>query len=74
MMAGTDEVDFDVRFERTMVAWKASYTGQRNQVRIRVSNAAYDAGLRLKDFAVLRHDHGQFDAVVDDRHRRRRGS
>ena len=27
------------------------HTGQRNQVRIRVSNAAYDAGLRLKDFA-----------------------
>lgn len=43
------------------------HTGQRNQVRVRVSNAAFDAGLRLKDFAevlyVMIMD--EFDAVVD---------
>ena len=43
------------------------HTGQRNQVRVRISNAAYEAGLRLKDFAevlyVMIMD--EFDAVVD---------
>ena len=50
------QVDFESVIERKFHAWfnymeGVMHTGQRNQVRIRVSNAAYDAGLRLKDFA-----------------------
>ena len=43
------------------------HTGQRNQIRIRVSNAAYENGLRLTHFAeVLYHMiMDEFDAVVD---------
>ena len=64
--------DFESVIERKFHAWYnymegVMHTGQRNQVRIRVSNAAYDAGLRLKDFAevlyVMIMD--EFDAVVD---------
>ena len=78
------QVDFESVIERKFHAWfnymeGVMHTGQRNQVRIRVSNAAYDAGLRLKDFAevlyVMIMD--EFDAVVDKcrspDHRRRRG-
>ena len=66
------QVDFESVIERKIHAWfnymeGVMHTGQRNQVRIRVSNAAYDAGLRLKDFAevlyVMIMD--EFDAVVD---------
>ena len=66
------QVDFESVIERKFHAWfnymeGVMHTGQRNQVRIRVSNAAYDAGLRLKDFAevlyVMIMD--EFDAVVD---------
>ena len=43
------------------------HTGQRNQIRIRISNAAYDSGLRLTHFAeVLYHMiMDEFEAVVD---------
>ncbi|HBJ16331.1 MAG TPA: CO dehydrogenase/CO-methylating acetyl-CoA synthase complex subunit beta [Clostridiales bacterium] len=66
------QVDFESVIERKIHAWfnymeGVMHTGQRNQVRIRVSNAAYEAGLRLKDFAevlyVMIMD--EFDAVVD---------
>ncbi len=64
--------DFESVIERKFHAWYnymegVMHTGQRNQVRVRVSNAAFDAGLRLKDFAevlyVMIMD--EFDAVVD---------
>ena len=64
--------DFESVIERKIHAWfnymeGVMHTGQRNQIRIRVSNAAFDAGLRLKDFAeVLYHMiMDEFDAVVD---------
>ena len=66
------QADFESVIERKFHAWfnymeGVMHTGQRNQVRVRVSNAAYDAGLRLKDFAevlyVMIMD--EFDAVVD---------
>ena len=66
------QADFESVIERKIHAWfnymeGVMHTGQRNQIRIRVSNAAYDAGLRLKDFAeVLYHMiMDEFDAVVD---------
>ena len=50
------QADFESVIERKFHAWfnymeGVMHTGQRNQVRIRISNAAYEAGLRLKDFA-----------------------
>ena len=66
------QVDFESVIERKFHAWfnymeGVMHTGQRNQVRIRVSNGAFEAGLRLKDFAevlyVMIMD--EFDAVVD---------
>ncbi len=66
------QVDFESVIERKFHAWfnymeGVMHTGQRNQVRVRVSNAAFEAGLRLKDFAevlyVMIMD--EFDAVVD---------
>ena len=66
------QADFESVIERKFHAWVnymegVMHTGQRNQVRIRISNAAYEAGLRLKDFAevlyVMIMD--EFDAVVD---------
>ena len=66
------QVDFESVIERKIHAWfnymeGVMHTGQRNQVRVRVSNAAFDAGLRLKDFGeVLYHMiMNEFDAVVD---------
>ena len=66
------QADFESVIERKIHAWfnymeGVMHTGQRNQIRIRVSNAAYEAGLRLKDFAeVLYHMiMDEFDAVVD---------
>ena len=43
------------------------HTGQRNQIRIRVSKDAYDKGLRLKDFAEVIYNMimDEFSAVVD---------
>ena len=66
------QADFESVIERKFHAWfnymeGVMHTGQRSQVRIRISNAAYEAGLRLKDFAevlyVMIMD--EFDAVVD---------
>ena len=64
--------DFESVIERKFHAWfnymeGVMHTGQRNQVRIRVSKDAFAKGLRLKDFAevlyVMIMD--EFDAVVD---------
>ncbi len=66
------QVDFESVIERKFHAWfnymeGVMHTGQRNQVRVRVSNAAFESGLKLKDFAevlyVMIMD--EFDAVVD---------
>ncbi len=64
--------DFEAVVERKIHAWfnymeGVMHTGQRNQIRIRVSKDAYAAGLRLKDFgevlcAMIIND---FDLVVD---------
>ena len=66
------QVDFEAVIERKFHAWfnymeGVMHTGQRNQVRVRVSNAAYEAGLRLKDFAEVLYVMimNEFDAVVD---------
>ena len=64
--------DFESVIERKFHAWfnymeGVMHTGQRNQVRIRVSNGAFEKGLNLKHFAevlyVMIMD--EFDAVVD---------
>ncbi|MGM9602402.1 MAG: acetyl-CoA decarbonylase/synthase complex subunit alpha/beta [Faecousia sp.] len=66
------QVDFESVIERKFHAWYnymegVMHTGQRNQVRVRVSNAAFEAGLRLKDFAEVLYVKvmDEFDAVVD---------
>jgi len=66
------QVDFESVIERKFHAWfnymeGVMHTGQRNQVRVRVSNAAFDAGLRLKDFAEVLYVmvKNEFEAVVD---------
>ena len=66
------QVDFESVIERKFHAWfnymeGVMHTGQRNQVRVRVSNAAFDAGLRVKDFAEVLYVMimNEFDAVVD---------
>ncbi len=66
------QTDFESVIERKIHAWfnymeGVMHTGQRNQIRVRVSNDAYEKGLRLKDFAeVLYHMiMDEFDAVVD---------
>ena len=66
------QVDFESVIERKFHAWfnymeGVMHTGQRNQVRVRVSNNAYEAGLRLKDFAEVLYVmvKNEFDAVVD---------
>jgi len=66
------QVDFEAVIERKFHAWfnymeGVMHTGQRNQVRIRVSNAAFDAGLRLSHFAEVLYTMimDEFDAVVD---------
>ena len=66
------QVDFESVIERKFHAWfnymeGVMHTGQRNQVRVRVSNAAFEAGLSVRHFAevlyVMIMD--EFDAVVD---------
>ncbi len=66
------QVDFESVIERKFHAWfnymeGVMHTGQRNQVRVRVANSAFETGLRLKHFAevlyVMIMD--EFDAVVD---------
>ena len=66
------QADFESVIERKIHAWfnymeGVMHTGQRNQFRIRISNDAYDKGLRLKHFGeVLYHMiMDEFDAVVD---------
>ncbi len=66
------QVDFESVIERKFHSWfnymeGVMHTGQRNQVRVRVSNAAYEAGLRIKDFAEVLYVMimNEFDAVVD---------
>ena len=66
------QADFEAVIERKFHAWfnymeGVMHTGQRNQVRVRVSNAAYEAGLRIKDFAEVLYVMimNEFDAVVD---------
>ena len=66
------QVDFESVIERKFHAWfnymeGVMHTGQRNQVRVRVSNAAFEAGLRLKDFAEVLYVMimNEFEAVVD---------
>ena len=66
------QVDFESVIERKIHAWfnymeGVMHTGQRNQVRVRISNAAFEAGLRLKDFAEVLYVMimNEFDAVVD---------
>ena len=66
------QVDFEAVIERKFHAWfnymeGVMHTGQRNQVRVRVSNAAFEAGLRLKDFAEVLYVmvRNEFEAVVD---------
>ena len=64
--------DFEAVIERKFHAWfnymeGVMHTGQRNQVRVRVSNGAFEAGLNLRHFAevlyVMIMD--EFEAVVD---------
>ena len=66
------QADFESVIERKFHAWfnymeGVMHTGQRNQVRVRVSNGAFASGLSLKHFAevlyVMIRD--EFDAVVD---------
>ena len=66
------QVDFESVIERKFHAWfnymeGVMHTGQRNQVRVRVSKAAFEAGLRLKDFAEVLYVMimNEFEAVVD---------
>ena len=64
--------DFESVIERKIHAWfnymeGVMHTGQRNLFRIRISNDAYDKGLRMQHFGeVLYHMiMDEFDAVVD---------
>ena len=66
------QADFESSHRRKIHAWfnymeGVMHTGQRNQVRVRVSNDAFAKGLRLKHFGeVLYHMiMDEFDAVVD---------
>ena len=66
------QTDFEAVIERKFHAWfnyleGVMHTGQRNQVRIRISNAAYEAGLRVRDLAEVLYVMimNEFDAVVD---------
>jgi len=66
------QADFESVIERKIHTWYnymegVMHTGQRNQVRIRVSNAAVEKGLKLKDFAEVLYFMimDEFEAVVD---------
>ena len=66
------QVDFESVIERKFHAWfnymeGVMHTGQRNQVRVRVSNAAFENGLTLEHFAEVLYFMimDEFDAVVD---------
>ena len=64
--------DFEPVIERKIHAWfnyleGVMHTGQRNLIRIRVSKAAFEAGLRLKDMAEVLYCMimDEFGSVVD---------
>ncbi len=64
--------DFEPVIERKIHAWYnymegVMHAGQRNQIRVRVSKAAYEAGLRLTHFAEVLYNMimDEFDIVVD---------
>ena len=64
--------DFEPVIERKFHAWinyleGVMHTGQRNQIRLRVSKDAFDKGLRLKDIAEVIYYQimDEFEAVVD---------
>ena len=66
------QADFESVIERHIHAWfnymeGVMHTGQRNQVRIRISRDAFDKGLRLKHFGEVLYAMimDEFDAVVD---------
>ena len=66
------QVDFEAVIERKFHAWfnymeGVMHTGQRNQVRVRVHNNAFETGLRLKHFAEVLYTMimDEFEAVVD---------
>ena len=66
------QADFESVIERKIHAWfnymeGVMHTGQRNLLRVRVSNDAFEKGLRMKDFGeVLYHMiMDEFDTVVD---------
>ena len=66
------QADFESVIERKIHSWYnymegVMHTGQRNQFRIRISNDAYEKGLRIRHFAeVLYHMiMDEFDTVVD---------
>ena len=72
-VAGTKmQPDFESVIERHFHQWinymeGVMHTGQRNQFRIRISNEAFEKGLRLKDFGEVIYAMimDEFDAVVD---------
>ena len=64
--------DFESVIERRFHTWinymeGVMHTGQRNQVRLRVSNDAFDKGLRMQHFAEVIYNMimDEFEAVVD---------
>ena len=64
--------DFEPVIERKLHAWYnymegVMHTGQRNQIRVRVSKEAYEKGLRLTHFAEVLYNMimDEFDIVVD---------
>ena len=66
------QADFESVIERHIHAWfnymeGVMHTGQRNQVRIRISKDAFDKGLRLHHFGEVLYAMimDEFDAVVD---------
>ena len=66
------QADFESVIERHIHAWfnymeGVMHTGQRNQVRIRISQDAFDKGLRLRHFGEVLYAMimDEFDAVVD---------
>lgn len=66
------QADFESVIERHIHAWfnymeGVMHTGQRNQVRIRISKDAFEKGLRLRHFGEVLYAMimDEFDAVVD---------
>ena len=68
----TMQSDFESVFERKFHSWincleGVMHTGQREQIRIRVSNTAFDAGLRAKHFGEVLYAKlkNEYDTVID---------